>query len=284
MGSKRGCGDLIRVRDVDTIVATGRVYLGDTHVTKTALAARLPRKRIRPEVSFSTDVLVWGRFSVRQVASPKAGLTRNLEAAWLMRTQGHHVHVIGTEDLSGFLAGSGSPCRSLPSPDALLAELRRQARRKTAAGPTEATDGFTSYRPATSSLRADLISLQSDLAALERAHEGHRRTEAALAAAVAKHGLRPLSAVAEPRCDLAWRRPDGALVIAEVKSLTDVNEVQQLRLGIGQVLHYRTQHGGQTVAVLAVERRPRAPRIWEQLCEEVGVTLVWPSVFERCFT
>jgi len=68
-----------------------------------------------------------------------------------------------------------------------------------------------------------------------------------------------------------------------VKSLTRGNETGQLRLGLGQVLHYAMLLGGngrQVRAVLAVERTPTDPR-WISLCAAHGVTLVWPGEFDR---
>ena len=53
------------------------------------------------------------------------------------------------------------------------------------------------------------------------------------------------------------------LIVAEVKSLTRGNETGQLRLGLGQVLHYAMllgENGRQVRAVLAVERSPTHER------------------------
>ena len=42
----------------------------------------------------------------------------------------------------------------------------------------------------------------------------------------------------EPNFDLAWQAGDTAFVV-EIKSITDDNEEEQLRIGLGQVLRYR---------------------------------------------
>jgi hypothetical protein len=42
----------------------------------------------------------------------------------------------------------------------------------------------------------------------------------------------------EPNFDLAWEA-DGTVFVAEIKSIADDNEEEQLRLGLGQVLRYR---------------------------------------------
>jgi hypothetical protein len=87
--------------------------------------------------------------------------------------------------------------------------------------------------------------------------------------------LRPLPE--EPDFDLAWK-DGGCLNVAEVKSVTDLNEEGQLRLGLGQVLRYRHalagRHDGPVRAVLVAERKPRDEG-WITLCAELGVVLTW---------
>ena len=81
---------------------------------------------------------------------------------------------------------------------------------------------------------------------------------------------------------MAWLK-GGHLWVVEAKSLTDSNEEQQLRLGLGQVLRYRNllrPHFDIVTAVLAVERKP-SDLTWTNLCEELGVVLVWPGTLNR---
>lgn len=121
-----------------------------------------------------------------------------------------------------------------------------------------------------------------DPAVVERGIAGHARTLNALARAVTALGHAPLrNGPNDPAFDLAWVGPT-CLFVSEVKSISDTNEERQLRLGLGQVLRYRhlmARSGKQVVAVLAAERRPRA-KGWEELCKELGVTLVWPEVMK----
>jgi len=61
--------------------------------------------------------------------------------------------------------------------------------------------------------------------------------------------------------------------------LTEQNEEKQLRRNHGQVLRYRhllSRGGKQVRAVLVAEREP-SDHTWLQLCEDVGVVLVWPE-------
>jgi hypothetical protein len=52
--------------------------------------------------------------------------------------------------------------------------------------------------------------------------------------------------------DVAWRDADGRQYIAEVKSVVGANDVDQLRLGLGQVLEYRHRLDALGLSVTAV--------------------------------
>ncbi|MCX5559954.1 hypothetical protein [Streptomyces sp. NBC_00038] len=110
--------------------------------------------------------------------------------------------------------------------------------------------------------------------------KAHRRLQNSLAESAGKYGLSVLSPNAiDPDFDLAWRDHSGDLSVCEVKSLTESNEVRQLRVGLGQVLDYQDQlqaRGEKVRAVLWVERQPLDPR-WLGLCRRVGVVLAWPG-------
>lgn len=116
-----------------------------------------------------------------------------------------------------------------------------------------------------------------DPSSRERALTGHARIQNALADFVRSMDCTPRSpATHEPDFDLAWSIGATAIV-AEVKTLSGTNPVGQLRLGLGQVLHYRwalSELYGSCVAVLAVETRPPLP--WVAICEHAGVTVTWP--------
>jgi hypothetical protein len=142
------------------------------------------------------------------------------------------------------------------------------------------------YRPAAVSTLPDSRDPFSvDPAVVERGLRGHADTQNALATAVNAAGLTPLSpTAADPNFDLAWEA-DGGTYVAEVKSITAANEERQLRLGLGQVLRYRSllAEGGCSVfAVLAVELAPSDPS-WAALCSELGVVLVATPNFSELF-
>jgi hypothetical protein len=122
---------------------------------------------------------------------------------------------------------------------------------------------------------------------IDRGTTAHKDTQDALAEVVRSHGLEPLPpSTGDPQFDIAWINDD-VVFVAEVKSLTDVNEDRQLRLGLGQVLsyvHVLDWPGIQGArAVLAVERKPSAD-YWITLCAEHDVSLTWPETFDDLFS
>lgn len=77
--------------------------------------------------------------------------------------------------------------------------------------------------------------------------------------------------------DLAWE-VNGVLYVAEIKSLHQLNERNQIRLGIGEVIDFAHRLGGAR-KVLAVEREPSDPE-WPYVCSDAGIQLVWPGRFK----
>jgi hypothetical protein len=116
-----------------------------------------------------------------------------------------------------------------------------------------------------------------DPALVERGLKGHADTQNELAQVLREAGIEPRSRLpGEPNFDLAWQA-DGTVFVAEIKSITDGNEEEQLRLGLGQALRYRhhlAKLGHQrVVAVLVPERTPRDSS-WNDLCSGLGVMLI----------
>jgi hypothetical protein len=170
----------------------------------------------------------------------------------------------------------------------LMIRLRQAAGAPTRQNPRATpTMGLTSplsppldlpYRPADERASAVASFPAKDLDTIDRAMRGHAITQNLLAEWLVEHRLVPLSpGPSQPAFDLAWRER-GELIVAEVKSMPAGSELPQLRLGLGQVLDYA--HTLSARPVLVVERRPADPR-WLDLCGTYGVTLVWPSRFDR---
>jgi len=143
----------------------------------------------------------------------------------------------------------------------------------------------TTYREARfSSLSSERQPFTVDPALVERGIKGHSDMQNALAEVLRQAGIEPRSRLPrEPNFDIAWER-EGIVFVAEVKSITDNNEEEQLRLGLGQVLRYRQRLQAlghdHVVAVLAPERAPRDP-LWTSLCHELQVALLAGNEIER---
>ena len=122
-----------------------------------------------------------------------------------------------------------------------------------------------------------------DPALVQPALRGHARTQNALAAHLHSAGATPLSPVAGgPNFDLAWEQDDEVWV-AEVKSCSPSNMENQLRLGLGQVLRYRSiladRFHKPVRAMLVVQTEPLDPA-WKTLCSDLGIDLRWPETFK----
>lgn len=129
------------------------------------------------------------------------------------------------------------------------------------------------------------IELRIDIDALEKGTKRHEATRNALAQFLTAAGLPPREHGLDAAFDLGWVGPDGALWIAEVKSLARTSERQQLRLGLGQLLEYRhscTRPGQVVRAALVVEQEPVDLR-WVGVCAAVDVVLAWPDRFATAF-
>ena len=166
--------------------------------------------------------------------------------------------------------------------DGLLERARTASR--ASGGPGVSRPMGIPYRPpptraGTSKKR--VFEVDPDL--FDRATDAHTETQNALRDRVLEAGLEPLSpSPADPHFDIAWVVGDQAW-LAEVKSLTNQNEVRQIRYAIGQVLSYRwflEWEVSSITPVIALERAPSDER-WVDLCAEVGVLLVWPETFDQ---
>lgn len=117
-----------------------------------------------------------------------------------------------------------------------------------------------------------------------RGWRAHADTVNRLAAHLVGLGVRPVRAGPEgPQFDCAWARPGRGWAVAEVKSITDANEADQIRRGIGQVIDYRHAlaeiTGDEVTAVLVVEAPPS--QRWVEVCVQADIVLTWPTDFDR---
>jgi hypothetical protein len=170
----------------------------------------------------------------------------------------------------------------------VLTAAAEQASPGAQVSPVPTTTLGTEYREAAvSPLPSERQPFTVDPALVERGLKGHADTQNALATVLRQVGIEPRSRLPyEPNFDLAWE-VKGTVFVAEVKSVTDQNEEEQLRLGLGQVLRYRYRlrelGHERVVAVLVPERTPR-DLSWIDLCHEHGVVMLARDELERAPT
>lgn len=120
---------------------------------------------------------------------------------------------------------------------------------------------------------------------LEKATNAHIRTQNSIAKLIRQFGLAPRSPKVTPEYDIAFRT-EGELWVIEVKSLPIQAEVSQVRIGIGQVLHYKAQlqvNNPKVIvkAILALERKPNFLSLWQSICNECNILLVYGPEFKE---
>ena len=142
---------------------------------------------------------------------------------------------------------------------------------------------MSSYSEASESvLLRDVDPFTRDPEAIRRALNAHAATQNALARWLEQQGIEPRGpGRKELLFDLAWT-VGRTTFVAEVKSLTDMNQERQLRLAVGQVLRYRQSlealgHNSVRAAIVA-EHMPLDPG-WASLCEALGIVLAAPPKF-----
>jgi hypothetical protein len=200
---------------------------------------RMPKADMRPGLRFRR---VWTSAEVAGLGSALAGTIR--------------------EEFDAVFAIAGEPA---------LSSLREAGREAPEGGTAERADQRTErpvlgapYRRAQVTAPAgNPEPFSVDPALVERGLRGHADTQNELAKVLRGAGIEPRFCLAsEPNFDLAWRR-NRTVFVAEVKSINDDNEEEQLRLGLGQVLRYRQRLSAlgheRVVAVLVPERQPRDP-------------------------
>jgi len=157
-------------------------------------------------------------------------------------------------------------------------------------GPSPGTSGGPSTKPYVP--ESELVPKAStpsepDPDVVGRGINAHRKLNNELSDALEAGGLAPeKGGVGWPNVDLCWTDEHGVRWVAEVKSLTIKNETHQLRLGVGQVIEFRSRvrslFPGETVmAVLVVEREPSDVDLWTSVCHETDLLLVWPQNFKK---
>jgi hypothetical protein len=126
--------------------------------------------------------------------------------------------------------------------------------------------------------------------ALVKSTAKHNKLQNSLSTWLTKNGYEPDSTRAMDKLivDIKWRKAN-IVCVCEVKTL-GAEESNQLRLGLGQVLSYRfetkrienLERKTLVKAVLAIDKKPaKNSKLWEDLCQELDVLLIWPGQFQK---
>ena len=144
-------------------------------------------------------------------------------------------------------------------------------------GPTVKEVLGTDYVPVENleSFRSEPLPFEVDPELLDRALRLHAETQNFAADWLKQYNYRPLSPTSlDPQFDLSWVIQDQVFV-AEVKSISHENEVQQFRLGLGQVLDYAQDLDATPVLILS--SAPENARL-VAIASRAKVILLWPEI------
>lgn len=271
--SGRGCDGWVRSLRGETAVITGRVEIKGKHLTQPACNNAVDAKggTARDYMSGVVTLLVQGDLSSKRVKDAKRGYSVKLIDVQERRERHEpHIHVVDAEGFGHLLRGEPARCRRLIGSG-------RNTRLATEPG-----DGIFGgpLKPRKTPKHAK-VDLKVDLSGLDRGTAAHEATIEALIKHLASKGTQALGPIrGAPRFDAGWERGKTAF-IAEVKSLSDTNEDQQIRLGIGQILDYAWQMppGRKVTPVLVLEKRPPSER-WEHVAKRAGILLTYGPRFE----
>ena len=273
----RRCDGRVRSLKGQTICFTGRVLVDGKWMVRARCAEVAKRCDATVKTGFSGGVtlVVYGDLAGKVVTDPRRAYSGTLVDAEKQRRQGWHVCVVDGAGFSNLLRHRSAPCL----------ELRRTGQgRVHPVAPFEAGDDILGGL-----LRVRRVgrhapeALTVDLDNLDKATAAHEATVGALIAYLGGRGIDVHTyARNAPKFDAGWSSGTDVF-IAEIKSLSDTSEDQQIRLGIGQILDYthqlRTAHPNRRVhPVLVLEKRPTGTR-WAALAENLGIRLTWAPEF-----
>ena len=135
-------------------------------------------------------------------------------------------------------------------------------------------------RPGAAESRTGAIDREETLALQEKARHGHHVILARLYEWLWRIGWKDLEEI-PAAIDLFGRRPDGARVIFEAKTITPTNETDQCRSAVAQLLEYRLEHGRpDDLICIAVDDDVSTRRV--EILERLGIGLVMPEDRDIC--
>lgn len=272
------CDGWVRTLRDQLICYTGKVLIDGAWTTrdKCAERARLRGADWKNDFSQKITLVVHGDLASQAVTDPRRQYSKKLVGAARERDRGYHVCVVDADGFSDLLAGHPARCRELRRVEGSSEKVLVLPQ------PGDGVLGGPLQRHAVG--KRDSTPLALDLSRLD---EGTKAHEATLTALIRRLGARGIEVCGParnaPLFDAGWVCDD-EVFIAEVKSLSETNEDQQIRLGIGQILDYahQLQHldaSHKIRPVLVLERQPTGAR-WRGVADSSGILLIWGPIFE----
>ena len=262
------------------MVFTGKTRIAGEHVKRDGLIRRVQQRGARPiEGTWNRRVtlLVLGELSEDVVTDPVNVRSQKAVFVDQERKRGNHICIVDDYGITALLGGHSAPCLRSRVIREDIVEL---------SPPTHVRPLLPRFIPLTVGAppEHEPTGLGLDLSGLDRGTSAHQATVTLLVAHLAPI---PVMGLSSPRVDAAWRAADEptVLFVAEVKSLTGARQVQQVRLGIGQLLDYahavRERPPADVSAVrpvLVLEREPEDER-WLSLASSLGILLTCAPTF-----
>jgi len=111
------------------------------------------------------------------------------------------------------------------------------------------------------------------------AFNSHNEMQNEISDLLQKAGNEIFTVSSGPNVDLCWKKNEDFSFL-EVKSINDLNESHQIRLGLGQTSEYRVRFKklGYEVknSYLAITGSPKG-KYWEEVCDSLDIKLITPS-------
>lgn len=255
----------------EVVVFTGKVYVGDEWWQQ-ALCRELAEEggaTTGKGFTASTSVVVWGDLSSQVVSDPKSLHSAKLIGA---RESARHVHVVDAEGFASLLDGLPARCHLAAVKKGQVPSIPKQ--------PARLLGSHLKITVPSGNAHAGK-SFAVDMDALDRGSRAHALTLRALEEHLGGRGIalhKPATGC--PLFDAGWRAGSSNWIV-EVKSISASTEVQQLRLGLGQLLDYRArvaQRGTKAKATLVLSEEP-SDLDWIDICASVAVRLTWAPDF-----
>ncbi|HEY9476526.1 MAG TPA: hypothetical protein VIS06_22095 [Mycobacteriales bacterium] len=270
----RRCGGLVQTLRGENVLFTGTVTVDGEHLYRDHCHRRVVDHggQWAADWSRAVTVLVHGDLTTN-VIDPDRGYGKKLvRAERRMAEEDIHIHVIDAQGFEALLHRRPARCHRLRRRNGTI-------HAEAIAVDPHFGDLLTLHRETVHDTGAS--GLEVDLSALDAGTAAHERTVGVLRDHLNDRGIQVFGpAAGAPRFDAGWDDADGR-VIAEVKSLSEANEAQQIRLGLGQVLEYACIVSLRRPArgVLVLEREPQGKH-WSAVAESAGVQIAWAPAFE----